>query len=80
MARGCDKHGARLDEQFQHEVEGLVRSGRTTHAGAWKEPEAFGEDQPDVDRAPEGALVGGVPDGTTGTDIEGRSELAAVHG
>jgi hypothetical protein len=25
-------------------------------------------------------LVGGVPDGTTGTDIEGRSELAAVHG
>src|SRR4051794_23483441 len=80
VERGSDKHGARIDEQLQHEVEGLVRSGRTTETEAWNEPEPSGEDQPDVDRAPESTLVGGVPDGTTATDIEGRSELAAVLG
>jgi hypothetical protein len=80
VERGSDKNGARVDEQLQHEVEGLVRSGRTTHAQEWKEPEPSGEDQPDVDRAPEETLVGGVPDATTGTDIEGRSQLAALLG
>jgi len=80
VERGSDKHGFRLDEQLKHEVSGMVRSGQSTHAEEWKDPEASGEDQPDVDRAPDTTLVGGVPDGMTEADVEGRSELAAVIG
>jgi hypothetical protein len=80
VERGSDKHGSRLDEQLQHEVSGMLRAGRTTHAQEWKDPEPSGEDQPDVDRAPDATLTGGVPEGTDEDDIEGRSELAAVLG
>jgi Protein of unknown function (DUF2795) len=80
MERGSDKHGPGLDEQLEHEVDGLVRSGRTTRAEEWRDTEPSGEDQPDVDRVPNGTLVGGVPDGTTEADIEGRSQLAAAIG
>jgi len=80
VERGSDKHGFRLDEQLKHEVSGMVRSGVSTHAEEWKDPEPSGEDQPDVDRAPDTTLVGGVPEGTTEADIEGRSELAAAIG
>jgi hypothetical protein len=80
VERGSDKHSVRLDEQVKHEVSGMVRSGRTTHAEEWKDPEPSGEDQPDVDRAPDATMVGAVPEGTTADDIEGRSELAAALG
>jgi NADPH2:quinone reductase len=36
VERGSDKHRGRLDDQFKHEVSGMVRSGRTTHAEEWK--------------------------------------------
>lgn len=39
MERGSAKHGPRLDEQQKHETEGMVRSGRSTHAEEWKETE-----------------------------------------
>jgi len=80
VERGSDKHGGRLDDQLKHEVSGMVRSGRSTHAEEWKDPEPSGEDQPDVDRAPGSTLVGAVPEGTSEADIEGRSELAAAIG
>ncbi|MFL6239125.1 MAG: DUF2795 domain-containing protein [Actinomycetes bacterium] len=80
MERGSDKVSRRLDEQMQHETEGLVRSGRSTHAEEWKDPEPSGEDQPDADRSPDGTLVGGIPDGMTPDDIEGRAELAGYIG
>jgi Protein of unknown function (DUF2795) len=80
MERGSDKHSARLDEEMGHEVQGLLKAGRTTHAEEWKSPEPSGEDQPDVDRSPDGTMVGGVPDGLTEADIEGRSELATYLG
>ena len=51
MDRGSDKVSPREDEQRKHEVEGLIRSGRTTHAEEWKDPEPIGEDQPDADLA-----------------------------
>jgi hypothetical protein len=69
MERGSDKHSARMDDALQHETEGLIRSGHDNRAD-WNSPEPSGEDQPDVDRAPNGTLAGGVPDGMTESDSE----------
>ena len=76
MDRGSDKHNPRLDEELKHEVSGLVQSGHDTHAEEWASPEPSGEDQPEVDRAPNGTLHGGVPEGMTESDVEARARLA----
>ena len=76
MERGSDKHGPRLDEAMEHETEGLVRGGHDTHAEERKSAEPSGEDQPDVDLAPDSTLVGGAPPGMSEADVESRSELA----
>ena len=78
--RGSDKHGARQDEAMAKEVEGLVRSGHSTHAQEWKEAEPAGEDQPHADLAPNQDLMGAVPEGMTHDDVEGRSEMAVALG
>ena len=70
------KHGARLDDELQHEVEGMVRSGRSTHAEEWADPEPSAEGDPDVDAAPNGTLVGGTPVGMDADAVEARAELA----
>jgi hypothetical protein len=57
-----------------------VTGGHDPRAEEWKSPEPSGEDQPDVDLYGEGTLTGGVPEGLTPEDIEGRAELAAVLG
>lgn len=75
-----DKHSPRVDNEMAHETEGLVRSGRSTHAEEWKDPEPSGEDQPDADRVPNATLVGGTPDGMSPDDVEGRAELASYIG
>jgi len=80
MDRGSNKHGPRLDEQLAHEVGGLTSAGRSTHAEEWRDPEPSGEDQPDVDRAPDGTLVGGTPAGITPDEVELRSQVAAALG
>lgn len=80
MERGSDKHGRRLDEQLQKETRGIVTGGHDPRAEEWKSAEPSGEDQPDVDLYGEGTLTGGVPEGLTPEDIEGRAELAAVLG
>src|SRR3954451_5948004 len=77
---GSDKHGARADDALAGEVEGAMRSGHSTHAQEWKDPEPSGEDQPDVDLVPHGTLTGGTPAGVDSEDIEGRSQLAAYLG
>ncbi len=79
MQRGSDKHSARMDDALEAEVAGLVRAGHDNRAD-WNSPEPSGEDQPDVDRAPDGTLAGGVPDGMTEDDVERRSELAGYLG
>lgn len=79
MERGSDKHSARMDDAMSAEVDGLVRAGHDNRAD-WNTPEPSGEDQPDVDRVPNGTLAGGVPDGMTEEDIERRSELATYLG
>lgn len=80
MERGSDKLSPRADDELKHQTEGLIRSGHTTHAEEWKDPEPVGEDQPDADRAPDGTLHGGVPGGMSGDDVEGRAELAGYIG
>jgi hypothetical protein len=69
-----------MDDALEHETEGLVRSGHSTHAEEWKDPEPSGEDQPDADLDPDGTLVGGTPAGMTPEDVEGRAELASYIG
>lgn len=78
MERGNSKHSPRVDEQLGHEVEGMMRAERPTHAQEWKEPEPAGEDQRDpgqlgepVDRQP------APPPGMTNDEVTLRSELAA---
>ncbi len=79
MERGSDKHSARMDDALEAEVAGLMRAGHDNRAD-WNSPEPSGEDQPDVDRVPDGTLSGGVPDGMTEDDVEGRSQLATYLG
>jgi hypothetical protein len=78
--RGSDKVSPRADEELKHQTQGLIRSGHTTHAEEWKDPEPIGEDQPDADLAPDGTLHGGTPPGMTADDVEGRAELATFLG
>lgn len=80
MDRGSDKVSARRDDELKHETEGLIRSGHSTHAEEWKDPEPPGEDQPDADFAPNATLHGGTPNGMAPDDVEGRSELARYLG
>ena len=80
MDRGSDKHSPMRDDELKHETQGLVRSGHTTHAEEWKDPEPSGEDQPDADRVPDGTLHGGTPAGMTDKDVEGRAEIATYLG
>ncbi|RZS87125.1 uncharacterized protein DUF2795 [Motilibacter rhizosphaerae] len=80
IERGSDKHGPRTDDGLAGEVEGLVRSGHSTHAEEWKDPEPSGEDQPTADLSAEGTLTGGTPAGVDAGDVEGRSELASYLG
>jgi Protein of unknown function (DUF2795) len=70
------KHSARLDDEMQHEVEGMVRSGRSTHAEEWTDPEPPAEGEPDVDAAPDGTMVGGTPAGMDADAVVARTELA----
>lgn len=76
MERGSDKHGFRVDDAMASEVDGLIRAGHDNRAD-WNSPEPSGEDQPDVDRVPDGTLAGGTPDGMSAADVERRSELAS---
>lgn len=78
MERGNNKHSPRVDEQLGHEVEGMMRAERPTHAEEWKDPEPAGEDQPDPgalgepdDRRP------AAPPGMTPDEVELRADLAA---
>ena len=77
MDRGSDKHSPMRDDELKHETEGLVRGHHSTRAEEWNDPEPSGEDQPDVDAAPDTTLHGGIPAGMDADDIEGRTELAS---
>jgi hypothetical protein len=70
------KHNPRLDEELEHEMQGMLKGERQTHAEEWREVEPSAEGDPDVDADPAGTLVGGTPVGTTPDAVVARSELA----
>ena len=69
-------HTPREDDQLKHELEGMMRSGRSTHAEEWADPEPVAEGEPDVDSSPADTLTGGVPVGMTTDAVVARAELA----
>jgi len=79
MERGNSKHGPRLDEQMEREVEALLHGrpggGRTQE---WHDPEAPGEDQPETAEFPNPGLdrPGGAPEGIDITSTERRARFA----
>jgi hypothetical protein len=70
------KHSPRVDEQLDHELEGMVRSGHATRAEEWRETEPSAEGDPDVDTDPAGTLTGGTPVGMDADAVEARAEIA----
>jgi hypothetical protein len=69
-------HGARADDVLAAEAEPLTRSGHSGRAEESREVEPSGEDQPDVDLAPDGTLTGGTPVGIDQATVQLRAELA----
>ena len=69
------KHNPRLDEQLQHEMQGMLRAERATRAEEWREVEPVAEGDPDVDADPAGTLVGGTPVGMDADAVVARAEL-----
>jgi hypothetical protein len=80
MQRGSDKHGRRMDEALEKETRGMVQGGGENRAEEWRQAEPSGEDQPASAELLAGDRTGGVPEGLTPEDLEGRSRLAALLG
>ncbi|MFG2007070.1 DUF2795 domain-containing protein [Spirillospora sp. NPDC048911] len=78
MTEKSDKHGARLDDQLEHETEGLVRGGHPTHAEEFKEPEPVSTDAGRDPTAGTTARQEGTPPGMTPDDVEDRAEFARM--
>lgn len=70
------KHSPRVDDELEHEVEGMVRGGHATRAEEWRDPEPVAEGEPDIDADPSGTLVGGTPVGMDADAVVARTELA----
>jgi uncharacterized protein DUF2795 len=70
------KHNPRVDEELEHEVQGLLKGERSTRSEEWREVEPSAEGDPDVDAVPNGTLVGGTPVGMDADAVEARAELA----
>lgn len=80
MQPGSDKHGSLQDDYLKQETEGLERAERENRAEEWRQQQAPGEDEPEVDRVPDGMYTGGAPAGMEPGDVEGRSEIARFLG
>jgi hypothetical protein len=70
------KHNPRLDEELEHQMQGMLRAERSTRAEEWRDVEPSAEGEPDVDAYPSGTLVGGVPKGMYPDAVVARAELA----
>jgi hypothetical protein len=71
-----NKHNPRLDEELEHEVQGMMKAERATRAEEWREVEPVAEGEPDITADPAGTLVGGVPQGMDADAVVRRAELA----
>lgn len=70
------KHNPRVDEELEHEVQGMLKGGRATRSEEWREVEPAAEGDPDVDADPEGTLTGGTPVGMDADAVAARAEIA----
>ena len=70
------KHNPRLDDELEHEMQGMLKADRQTRAEEWREVEPSAEGDPDVDADPSGTLVGGTPAGMDRDAVVARAELA----
>jgi hypothetical protein len=70
------KHNPRVDEELEHEVQGMLKGERETRSEEWRQVEPSAEGDPDVDADPAGTLVGGTPAGMDADAVVARSELA----
>ncbi len=75
-AQRSTKHSPRVDEELEHEIQGMVRGGHSTRAEEWRDPEPVAEGEPDIDAVPTGTYVGGTPVGMDADAVEARAELA----
>ena len=71
-----DKHSPRVDEELEHEIQGMLKGERATRSHEWREVEPVAEGEPDLTADPHGTLVGGVPVGMTEDAVVARAELA----
>jgi len=70
------KHSPRVDEELEHEIQGMLKGEHATRAEEWREVEPVAEGEPDIDADPAGTLVGGTPVGMTPDAVVARAELA----
>jgi hypothetical protein len=70
------KHNPRLDEELEHEIQGMLKAEHATRSEEFREVEPVAEGEPDLTADPSGTLVGGVPVGMTEEAVVARAELA----
>jgi hypothetical protein len=70
------KHSPRVDEQMEHEIQGMLKGDHATRAEDWRDPEPIAEGDPEIDADPAGTLVGGTPVGMDADAVVVRAELA----
>ena len=70
------KHSPRVDEELEHEIQGMLKAEHATRSHEWREVEPIAEGDPDITADPAGTLVGGVPVGMTEDAVIARAELA----
>jgi hypothetical protein len=75
-AQRSTKHSPRVDEELEHELQGMMKAERATRSEEWREVEPSAEGDPGIAADPTGALVGGTPVGMDADAVVARAELA----
>ncbi|MEV2215539.1 DUF2795 domain-containing protein [Streptomyces sp. NPDC050997] len=52
MQRGSDRLSRHRDDEMKHELQGLLRSGHSTRAEEWNDPEPTADDDPEIAGGP----------------------------
>jgi hypothetical protein len=76
VSQRSTKHSPRVDEELEHDIQGMLKAERATRSHEWRESEPVAEGEPDLTANPAGTLVGGVPEGMTEDAVVARAELA----
>lgn len=76
VSQRSTKHNARVDEELEHDIQGMLKAERATRSEEWRESEPVAEGDPDLTADPAGTLVGGTPVGMDADAVVVRAELA----